>query len=71
MVLLDHERPRKPTMPIASLTIREELGYIVAFIGVILGSVHGQPSYSQTGVVTAWFPARCADRRDSGHAILA
>jgi len=34
---VDHERRREPTMPIASLTIREELGEIVAFLGVIWG----------------------------------
>ncbi len=34
---MDHEHPREPTVPIASLTIREELGEIVAFLGVIWG----------------------------------
>jgi membrane associated rhomboid family serine protease len=34
---VDHELPRESTMPIASLTFREELGEIVAFLGVIWG----------------------------------
>jgi membrane associated rhomboid family serine protease len=34
---VDHERPREPTVPVASLTNREELAEILAFLGVIWG----------------------------------
>jgi membrane associated rhomboid family serine protease len=37
LYFVDHDRPREPTVPIASLTIQEELGEIVAFLGVIWG----------------------------------